>query len=385
MIRVGFVIADRSTGWLGGLNYRRNLISAILSVPDRRIEPVLMVPPDQPPEMLAGFPAVEVVRTPLADPQSVMRKAGKVSRRLIGRDLALERLMTAHRIDLLSHSGTLGPASRWPSLNWIPDFQHVRMPQFFSPAECADRDGQFRRLIDGSRRILVSSADAGGDLLRFAPDAADKVSVLHFVSGFESAGPVVPVAELQQRFGFDEPYYHLPNQFWAHKNHALVIEALGILATRGPVPLVLCTGKTEDSRNPDHFPRLMARAAELGVADRFRPLGIVSLAELGSLMLGARALINPSNFEGWSTTVEESKSLGLPIILSDIPVHLEQAPPHGRFFQADSAESLADAMAAEWSATRDRAAARAEAEAAMPRRVQAFGAAFQSIVLGAID
>lgn len=103
-------------------------------------------------------------------------------------------------------------------------------------------------------------------------------------------------------------------------------------------------------------------------------------------MINAIALINPSNFEGWSTTVEESKSLGLPIILSDIPVHIEQAPPLGRYFKANSAEDLAAAMMA---TMRDRdpataARSREAAALALPERVRRFGKAYEEIALGAI-
>lgn len=38
--------------------------------------------------------------------------------------------------------------------------------------------------------------------------------------------------------------------------------------------------------------------------------------------------VNPSFYEGWSTTVEEAKSIGVPLLLSDIPVHRE----HGASF-----------------------------------------------------
>ena len=48
-------------------------------------------------------------------------------------------------------------------------------------------------------------------------------------------------------------------------------------------------------------------------------------AELLVLMQGARALINPSRFEGWSTSVEEARTLGVPMLLSSIAVHREQA------------------------------------------------------------
>ena len=88
----------------------------------------------------------------------------------------------------------------------------------------------------------------------------------------------------------------------------------------------------------------MKYAKECGVLEHFRVLGPVPFDHLVGLMRHATAFINPSKFEGWSTTVEEAKSMGKQIILSDIPVHREQAPERGIFFPAEDAESLAQAM-----------------------------------------
>ena len=48
-------------------------------------------------------------------------------------------------------------------------------------------------------------------------------------------------------------------------------------------------------------------------------------------MCASVALLNPSHFEGWSTTVEEARALGVPMLLSDLDVHLEQAQGIARF------------------------------------------------------
>lgn len=54
--------------------------------------------------------------------------------------------------------------------------------------------------------------------------------------------------------------------------------------------------------------------------------------------------INPSFFEGWSTTVEEAKYRGKPILLSDLKVHREQAPAKSVFFDPNDPEDLAKKM-----------------------------------------
>jgi glycosyltransferase involved in cell wall biosynthesis len=380
--RIAFFMQANQSDWLGGLSYLRNLLGAIFSNPDRCIEPVLMAHPATPQASLHGFPAVEVIRTPLVRLRHPARLASHAAFRLFDRDLTLEWLLRKHRIGALSHSFTLGARSDVASICWIPDFQHIRMPQYFSQRERNARDRQLLRLANGSRRIILSSNDARRDFTSFAPHAAEKTDVLHFVSCHDSTHAVPTFEHLSSRFGIDRPYFHLPNQFWAHKNHAVVLEALSLLRKHGVNALVLATGKIGDYRDPQHFERLMARAKELGLEDSFRVLGIVSLPELQSLMLNAISLINPSNFEGWSTTVEESKSLGLPIILSDIPVHVEQAPVLGRYFKAGSAEALAQAMQ---SAMREHdpavaAQAREAAAAALPERIRKFGQTYEAIV-----
>jgi glycosyltransferase involved in cell wall biosynthesis len=385
--RIAFLLESDQNRWLGGLSYIRNLLRAILSNPDRQVEPVLLAHPALATGFFSGFPAIEMVRTTLANHRHPARLASRASLRLMGRDLTLERLLRRHRIDALSHSFTVGMRSSLASIGWIPDFQHIRMPELFSQRECDARNDHYLRLVEGSRRIILSSNDARRDFTSFAPRAAHKAAVLHFVSAFQDTGTALTREQVLNRFGIDSPFFHVPNQFWAHKNHGVIIEALGILRKRGINALVLATGNTVDYRTPKYLFRLMTRAKELGIEDSFRVLGVVTLPELQALMLNSLALINPSNFEGWSTTVEESKSLGLPIILSDIPVHLEQAPPLGRYFRANSAEDLADLMLA---AMRDydptvAAKAREEAASNLPERIQRFGRAYEEIASRAIE
>lgn len=61
-------------------------------------------------------------------------------------------------------------------------------------------------------------------------------------------------------------------------------------------------------------------------------------------MRNSISVINPSFFEGWNSTVEECKSIGKNIILSNLNVHLEQDPPGAIFFDPNNAEELADIL-----------------------------------------
>ncbi len=74
--------------------------------------------------------------------------------------------------------------------------------------------------------------------------------------------------------------------------------------------------------------------------------------------------------------------MGKQIVLSDIPVHREQAPPGGFFFPPEDPEALAVAMNAaykEYDESKD-ATMRAAAIAHFPGRQREFGEAYLQIV-----
>lgn len=380
MTRVGFLIARQAGEWLGGVSYTRNLLAAVRAA-GGSIVPVILVAPGDGAAVAAKLGAGEWIETALADHASLAFKTGRVLKRLIGRDLLLERVLRRHRIALLSHSGTIGRGSAIPALTWIPDFQHRRMPQFFAPTQNAARDAAFARVIADSACVVLSSVDAQRDLADFAPGAERNSRVLQFVADVRAPTGAVDPSRIP-----DEPFFLLPNQFWKHKNHVAVVRALGLLRRQGRPARVIATGLMEDDRHPGYVDELRALIATEGVETDFDARGIVSLDELGALYRAAAAVVNPSYFEGWSTSVEEAKSLGKHVILSDIPVHREQAPPRGVYVAADDWAALAEAMAAAVDAhdPTAEAAAMTAALAELPARIRAFGTTYCAIVADVI-
>lgn len=383
VIRVGFVLTFRNQEWLGGVSYFRNLFAAIRAQPNRRIEPIVITRTDTAEETLGGFGAGETVRTKLVEQDAITWKARRASQVFLARDYLFERFLKRHDIRLLSHSGHLGRRSPIPTMTWIPDFQERALPEFFSAAERQARARGLKEACTHASAILLSSHAARGDLSAIDPDCAAKSRVLQFVCSVPEPAALLSRDELSRRYGFQGPHFLLPNQFWAHKNHVVVVEALARLRDAGRRLLVLATGSPHDHRQPHYFAALVARARERNVEAEFRVLGLVPYIDLMSLMSESVAIINPSLFEGWSTTVEEAKSMGKLAILSDIPVHREQAPERAIYFDPKDPETLAQALedaSARWDEMAERQHVHAAASA-LPRRVKAFAGTYQDIVL----
>lgn len=343
-IRVGFILASVNSGWLGGLNYFRSLLTAIDLIPQGRIEAVVFLGNRANRDLNEDFGCATIVRSSIIDHTSFPGFVQRATRKLLRKNPLLISLLRRHRIDVLSHYGPLEASSGLRTVGWIPDFQHIHLPQYFTETERKMRDAEFRRTIAGCNLLIVSSNSACADLTRFAPESAAKARVLHFVPSISSTVSIPNLKGLQIKYGFTAPYFYLPNQFWTHKNHSIVIDALIELHHSNIHPLVIASGNTHDPRNPGHYENLLQRAAAGGVSNQFKSLGIIPYPDLVGLMKYSEAVINPSLFEGWSTTVEEAKAMGKPILLSRIPVHEEQDPAQGIFFDPSDARGLAEIM-----------------------------------------
>ena len=385
MIRVAYLLTF-SDRLLGQLNYFRNLFEAIHCLEDRKIEPVVFTGDKVDEKLLKDFPPTEIIKTPLLNRKSPLWFSHKILQRTLPRDILLEQLLKKHNIPILSHSGTLGKNSLIKTIAWIPDFQHKHLPELFKKVEINYRDQTHKKYCRECTCLLLSSNDALKDLTTFYPDCVTKTKVLHFVAGPVANLDLPEIESLEEKYKFSRPYFHLPNQFWVHKNHKVVIEALRILKERNVKVLVLLTGKTADHRQPGLYNSLMSKIGEYNLSASFLSLGVVPYNELIALMKHSIALLNPSLFEGWSSTVEESKSLGKRIILSDIPIHREQNPPCCLFFNPHDPEMLAKCMENIISSSKEvDEQLVADAEMNLLQRKLVFAESYQKIIQGLID
>jgi glycosyltransferase involved in cell wall biosynthesis len=99
------------------------------------------------------------------------------------------------------------------------------------------------------------------------------------------------------------------------------------------------------TRKPEFFPKLKSQIKELGIEQQVHVLGMIPRVDQICLIRAAKAVLQPSQFEGWSTVIEDARSVGKPVIASDFPVHLEQNAPGCSFFHMGNADACARAIA----------------------------------------
>ena len=101
----------------------------------------------------------------------------------------------------------------------------------------------------------------------------------------------------------------------------------------------------EDYKNPNFINTLKNFIADNNIEKNCKFLSIVPREEQLSLMKNAVAIIQPSRFEGWSTVVEDAKSLQTQIIVSDLEVHQEQLGDRAYYFGQENERDLTDLVA----------------------------------------
>ena len=345
-IRLGLE-AGFDPGWPAGLMYVRNLVYALASVPPDKRAAIRLLPVTAETvgriSDLAAFDGVSIAaprwsNARAAEASLLFRRAKRrFVQPLFGRalDKAFEGLD-------VTYPDFGRPLPRVPQMHWIPDLQHVHLPHLFDERELETRNLRVAAIARSDDIVVLSSEAARADLFAFSPDLTARARVWRFCTTLTDAekGGRDP----HSAYGIPQHFFYVANQFWAHKEHLTLFEALRMLRSRGERPAVVCTGPMHDPRDPDYVPRIVAYLKEHELDEQVKLLGVIPRNDQIQVLRHCAAVIQPSRFEGWSTVLEDAKALGRPAIASDIDVHREQVPEQ-IFFRVGSPESLAEVIA----------------------------------------
>jgi len=227
---------------------------------------------------------------------------------------------------------------------WIADLQEYFLPEFFSASEIRSRKAVHRNFVKNQSPIVFSSNTALQDFDSSYPNNRNDKFVLNFASFIDESYRDIEINGLLGKFNITKPYFIVSNQFWLHKNHKVVLNALRAFRGKGYDFQVVFTGKESDYRNPEYFESLKNFIEENELSQYILSLGFIERNEQLQLMANSIAIIQPSLFEGWSTVVEDAKAVNKYILVSDIPLHREQINFNCEFFDPKDDKDLAQKM-----------------------------------------
>jgi glycosyltransferase involved in cell wall biosynthesis len=338
-----------SENWIAGAYYIENLIHALNTLPDAQ-KPYLKILSYNEKDFerikqITNYPYLSFF-SPNTRYNLLERIINKIYRSITKKNL-IEKLPNHKKIDILfpAFEGEyFSLISDNRKFFWIPDFQEDYLPQFFSQEEIKNRKNHQKQLSEKKTNIVFSSQDASNDFNRLYPNHQCQTFVLRFAVTHSQTYQVLDIRKIREKYQLPENYFFSPNQFWAHKNHIVVLKAARLLKEQNIDFCIAFSGKQEDYRNPEYFKSLEKYVQENYLENNIKFLGFIERNEQLALMKHAQAIIQPSLFEGWSTVVEDAKAMNQTIILSDLRVHKEQTADYEAklFFNPNDENDLAE-------------------------------------------
>jgi len=342
--------------WIAGVEYVHNIILALSRLPDEKrqeIEVCLLyskVNMERSKEIVALCDEIYYVEDYM--PVSLISKIVNpiVTRLLFPYRMGMEKFIRKNNIDII-YPSVIPPYNRYLEnklITWIPDFQHIHLPRFFKKGNRRMRDYLFKKIAKKSKTVVLSSNDAKKDFITQFPEYAHKASVINFVSALDENWYKCDVCAAQKKYSLPDRYFIICNQFWEHKNHMVVFNALSQLKKENVFPIVVCTGALKDTRNSDYVDSVLNYLKLNGLNEQVFLLGLIAKEEQVALLRRSIGVIHPSLFEGWSTVVENAKAFNKQILLSNLDVHYEQKPVNARYFDPYNSDELAKLIKENW-------------------------------------
>lgn len=337
-IKIG-ILFNFTKSWLGGVYYIQNIIKA-LNVLEDDIKPEILIFYNKELKDFTKNIDYPYYTSVNCDFPSIYY--GYLKSWLLNKNIFVDTIIKEYNLDgvypLYEHP--VENRNKELLVAWFPDLQHKFYPQYFSKINLFLREIRIKMILRNSDILVVSSVDVKNHFYNFYKIPRKlKIHVLPFVSIIDNF-QCNNFNELKIKYKIPEKYFMVSNQFYEHKNHITIIKALKLLKKQKFEVDIVMTGKMEDYRNPRYIQELKDSITD-DISGMINFLGVIPREDQLCIMKNSIGVIQPSLFEGWSTVIEDAKSLGVPVLCSDIDVHKEQLGNTGNFYSSKSPESLA--------------------------------------------
>jgi glycosyltransferase involved in cell wall biosynthesis len=215
---------------------------------------------------------------------------------------------------------------------------HPEFPEVGNAGVFHDRERHFRNNLVRAITIVTASEKLSQSIAyRYGVDAERLLAMPFSVPDGLTATHPLDISTILQAYDLEAGYFFYPAQFWAHKNHIRILEAMLRLQNTGIRCRAVFAGG--DQGNLVH---IQAFITHHSLTDDVKILGFVPAEHLPGLYMGSCALLMPSYFGPTNLPPLEAWHFGKPVIYSN---HLhDDAGDAAIYVNPDDADSLAEAM-----------------------------------------
>jgi glycosyltransferase involved in cell wall biosynthesis len=337
--RVGIVVSKIHPNVGGGYTFTNNLVESLLSFSDQKTEISFFVTDRSHKKIIGKSFEKKVI---YVGKSRIIRRFTLSLERLFP-SLAfwmvqfakLEKKVKKEQIDFLFFLGATPVFSTCPYGIIIWDLQHRTHPWFpelQKNGEWFKRERILASILPRASLIITGTEVGKSQIKNFYGVQDERISIIKHPT------PKMDVRELEvlRRLDEDRIKFFYPAQFWAHKNHIVIIEAVKKINSLNKYNFeVLFSGS--DKGNLKY---IKSQAKKLGVEDNIKFLGFVSQNELNSIYKNIDALIYPSVSGPENLPPLEALACGKPVFYSDFPGAKEQLQDSVFYFDPQDADEL---------------------------------------------
>lgn len=232
-----------------------------------------------------------------------------------------------------------------PALAAVHDLMHLYEPRFSEAAGLGRRRYRQRymqELINYSMGILVDSEVGKQHVLESFKADPGKVFILPYVPPSYIYEPGASL-DFDARYRLPGKFLFYPAEFWPHKNHLRLIDAIArVRASCSDIHLILAGSLGKE------YLRVRMHVENLGLQDHVHFAGYLPEADIPEFYRRARALVFPTFFGPTNIPPLEAFALGCPVAASGIYGMPEQLGDAALLFDPHSAEQMADCIGRLW-------------------------------------
>jgi len=192
-----------------------------------------------------------------------------------------------------------------------------------------------------AQHIITNSEATKRDLVKYLQTPSEKISAL-LLAPTLSRDEIIPsdiANRFHLKFKVHTGYVLYVGSFEPRKNVDVLVNQYKRVQERYPeIKLILVGGKNTFQE------KMEERIKKLGLGDKILFTGYLDRKELAVAYRDATIVAMPSIDEGFGLPIVEGMEMGVPVVASKIPAHVESAGGAGALFDIHAEMQLGDAM-----------------------------------------
>lgn len=341
-LRLGILFYFDSS-WMGGVNYIINVVN-ILNYLDADDKPEITVFYNK--DHKKNVEEINYQYLNLVEWEFPSIIKGYLISWITGKNQFVNEIIDKYNLDGLYplHDYPVRTISKTKLVAWYADLQHKYYPEFFTRRKILERTSRIKFILRNSNDLVVSSKTVADDFEKFFRVRKKlSIHIFHFTSVVDKPA-LISIEELRIKYNLPSNYFMISNQFYKHKNHKILLNALALLNEKGVRINLVFTGKLPDKAHSKYIRDIYDIIVNKNLKDQISFLGVICRSEQLVLMKHSQAVVQPTLFEGWSTVIEDAISLQVPVIASKLPVNIEQLGKNGLYFDPHNPSELASIL-----------------------------------------